>query len=405
MAEFHKNRSARIELNRQGSAMLTKSIEKDAVRASMASLPRPLQPLLTWLTGCPLPGQKPFISMSPRGNLAMTVVLLASYVGGSMWCATRAFVASPPWWSVLGLAAAIMMTVSIIRNIQMNLLHHLAHGSVFAKGPINKVVYDVLAAVTMYTPFQTYRQMHVASHHVKIGTSADVQRRLIEAYDIQKCTTPEAALGRLFWTIVTPKFHFTFLKIKLHTYLKKGSSVYRFTYLLVHVGTLIAAYRVGLIAQVLVCWVLPVTLLGQSVFLFSQWFEHPWGLDRKKGESYTDFNRRFSYARFCGEMAPSGSLKEWLAWTLRMALIHLPVRLLIVPGDIIVHDYHHVHANAANWPNAIHERQTLLGDGRWLHSWGIQNWLLVPLNSYHPEVTECSGARHVIVSPSQPPPC
>ena len=112
--------------------------------------------------------------------------------------------------------------------------------------------------------------------------------------------------------------------------------------------------------------------------------EHPWGLDRAAGADFMDFSREFSYARFCGEAAPAvtDSGLQWARWGLRMLLVHLPVRLLVVPGDIIVHDYHHVFASCRKWPTAIYERQAHVGEGAWQHSWGIANWASVVLLSY-----------------------
>lgn len=60
-----------------------------------------------------------------------------------------------------------------------------------------------------------------------------------------------------------------------------------------------------------------------------------------------------------------------------MLFVHLPVRLLVVPGDIIVHD-HHVFSSCRKSPTAIYERQAHVRGGGWQHSWGIANWASRP---------------------------
>lgn len=364
--------------------MLTASAEHDPVRASMARLPKAAQPLLTWLTGCPLPMQQPLLRLSPLASLAITTGCLLLYVGLSIWICVQ-IVHGGSWLLLAGLALTILMTVSAIRNIHMNGLHHLAHGSVFARtSSWNRHVYDILAGLTLYTPWDAYRKLHVASHHVKLGTQDDMQRRIIESYRLQTSGRPDEMWRRLARLVLSVGFHAKLLNLKVVPYLRRGARLYRITYALLIMGCVVCAIWLGSVWPVLVAYVIPVTLLSQSAFIFSQWLEHPWGRDRPAGADFMDFNREFSYARFCGEAAPAAtdSGLKWARWGLRMLFVHLPVRLLVVPGDIIVHDYHHVFSSSRKWPTAIYERQAHVRQGGWQHSWGIADWASVVLGSY-----------------------
>lgn len=47
-------------------------------------------------------------------------------------------------------------------------------------------------------------------------------------------------------------------------------------------------------------------------------------------------------------------------WGLVHLLVHLPARLLVVQGSLIVHDWHHRAGADRGWPNAIQSREQMI---------------------------------------------
>lgn len=73
---------------------------------------------------------------------------------------------------------------------------------------------------------------------------------------------------------------------------------------------------------------------------------------------------RKSHGRFCGETPPfNQSSLAWLRWWMRMLGYHLPVRILILPGEMPEHDWHYRHPHDPDWANGIYARQRDLEAG------------------------------------------
>jgi hypothetical protein len=92
-----------------------------------------------------------------------------------------------------------------------------------------------------------------------------------------------------------------------------------------------------------------------------------------------------SWGRFCGRSVPARRGDNavvyglhWMLWVLEHALYHLPVRLVVLPGDLPQHDFHHRNPGTMRWPNATYAREDDVneGDPRWppyLEFWGLHN--------------------------------
>ncbi|WP_143325645.1 hypothetical protein [Caballeronia sordidicola] len=132
--------------------------------------------------------------------------------------------------------------------------------------------------------------------------------------------------------------------------------------------------------------VLPLTGLYQICSLLHLITEHAWVL-REEGESVRASHVKNSHARFCGRATPSNRLRgthlavAWTVWALEHVVIHLPTRMLMVQGSLVVHDWHHRAGADRGWPNAIQKReadlQRELASGLCTHHdlWGISNVL------------------------------
>lgn len=71
-----------------------------------------------------------------------------------------------------------------------------------------------------------------------------------------------------------------------------------------------------------------------------------------------------SRGRFCGRATPEREPSAlagvyylaWIAWGLEHLCYHLPVRLLILPGDLPQNDFHHRNPATPEWTNAAYAR-------------------------------------------------
>ncbi len=77
---------------------------------------------------------------------------------------------------------------------------------------------------------------------------------------------------------------------------------------------------------------------------------------------------RLTRGRFIGDSLPSRELcfclwlYAWIIWCVRLLLIHLSIRLCVLPGDLCQHDWHHRNVRG-DWSNACYERRRDLAAG------------------------------------------
>lgn len=358
--------------------MSTREILKDsaAIRATYERLP--FQGFWTWLTGKEIPG-RPARAVSPLectiwsiaqflGGIALSVVLLACHAG----------------W--LGLVVSITLTVAGARYMVATVIHHGVHNAVFRSEAANRALCEILSTMTIVQPYDSYKRFHVIEHHGRDFSTIDDQD-LAAIYKLG--LTPGVPVSRmkwiLFWQCINPSFHLRYFVGRLRSNLI-GAPLYRLILTLVWIALLaVLASAVGgwifLIAVVI-----PLTIVYQVCSLLHLVTEHAWVL-RTGSERVRESHIRNSHARLCGRVLPAKNLSgrqwifEWTSWWIEHAVVHLPVRLLIVQGSLIVHDWHHRCGADREWPNAIQKReiaaQKELEDDlcTYIDVWGIHHCL------------------------------
>lgn len=144
------------------------------------------------------------------------------------------------------------------------------------------------------------------------------------------------------------------------------------------------AYVVGLWAFIIAIAIpipIPLTVIYQICSLLHLVTEHARVL-RTSSAKVRDSHINNSHSRFCGRALPSSNLSgiawgaSWMTWWAEHLFVHLPTRLLIVQGSLIVHDWHHRFGTNRNGPNAIQKREEDLqkefarGVYTYNHMWG-----------------------------------
>lgn len=170
-------------------------------------------------------------------------------------------------------------------------------------------------------------------------------------------------------TLLSPQFHWFFLKARLKANLI-DAPLYRQLMSIVFILAVVTAVTVTQSwTTFIVAWLFPLTFLYHISALCQICSEHLWGAEGNIESK--------SHGRFCGETPPfGGNFPNWLGWTLKMLLYHLPVRVGVLSDpEICPHDHHHHYPkDDKNWANAVYNRQEQVDAGaNYREFWGIHN--------------------------------
>lgn len=170
--------------------------------------------------------------------------------------------------------------------------------------------------------------------------------------------------------LVSPKFHWFFLKTRLKANLI-DAPFYRRLMSIVFILAVVATVTVtNSWVTFLVAWVFPLTFLYHISALCHLTSEHLWG-------NTTAAIENKSHSRFCGEAFPRDhSLNERLGWFLRMAFYHLPVRLgVFAEPENTLHNIHHNEPRIdRDWANLTYSAQKQVDEGtEYREYWGLHN--------------------------------
>jgi hypothetical protein len=286
--------------------------------------------------------------------------------------------------SAIWLVATTISTVSGSRYIVATIIHHGVHNAVFKTESLNRILCEILSTVTAAQPFDSYRRFHVYEHHGRdFSTMGDQDLAAIYTLGLRPGISVTHMKVILAWHCVNPVFHARYLFGRVKSNLV-SVPLYRLTMTIAWFALLaLSAFELGWVTFV-ISIALPLTVFYQICSLLHLVTEHAWVL-RTEGGSVRASHINNSHARFCGRATPSTSLHgirlaaAWTIWVAEHLLVHLPVRMLIVQGSLIVHDWHHRAGADRGWPNAIQKREADLqrelatGSCSYHDLWGIQN--------------------------------
>lgn len=335
----------------------------------------PFQGFWTWLTGKEIAGRQ-----QGRVLTAVECTVLSTFVYlGSMVFTVWMVVADTP---VVLIVASMLATVSAARYIVATVIHHGVHGAIFESERNNQLLCEILSTITMVQPYDSYRKFHVAEHHGRhFSTTDDQDLAAIYTLGLKPGVRVERMAKILLWQCVNPCFHLSYLWGRLRCNLHQVP-VYRMLIAIAWLALLgwviskvgIMAFAVGVI--------LPNVMLYQICSLLHLVTEHAWLL-RNEHEKVRDSHINNSHARFCGRALPDTGLsgvawvRAWVGWWLEHIGVHLPTRLLIVQGSLIVHDWHHRAGTNRHWTRAIQmreadvQREAAAGKCTYTDYWGI----------------------------------
>lgn len=341
----------------------------------------PFQGVWTWLTGKEIAGRK---TLWRSSSTEMICWALGWVFGGLVMMMLSLPGLSNNYWSLLSYIVGVVFCASGARYAVATIIHHGVHGHLYKSQRLNKAVCEVLSTLFIVQPYTSYRQFHVYEHHgKKFSTVDDKDLAAIYKLGFVPGKSKSILYLNLFAKLYSPVFHLSFLYGRIKSNLM-GVPLYRFAMSALWIGFLAGmAWRYGAGVFFLLV-IVPLVLVYQAASLLHLLTEHVWLL-RKEGETVRDSHIKNCHGRFCGAPCPSSftiaKTPQWLAWTVAHLFYHLPVRMLVVQGSLVCHDWHHRHGSVRQWFDyaALREAsaQKLFREGKYdyVDIWGLHNCL------------------------------
>lgn len=366
------------------------------VRETMSKLPKPIQWFLTWLTGKPLEGQSPLIR---RTNLShFFTAYLWLFAGITL--ATYAYMNAQYWLVPCGW----LLTVSGARKIIPTINHYCVHGDLLPPwlrdrfNWLHPYIADFNSSVLFLQDFKAYKEEHLSHHKISVVASIiDPDMAFMWQLGFKPGMSKQELWKVLINNIVNPvsKLHRLFFATRIKTTFRR-STWFRCMVQLITVSLLVLFALITSPLTVIASVIIPMSFFYHAASLLQFASEHLWmkdakddGLLTKKGsqKSLIARSKMLTNARFCGEPLmindqDSGITKfrKWSLWLARMTFIHLPTRLFVLSGDLVVHDWHHRCGFGADWANAFYARAAMCEklkdtDHPLTEVWGLKNAL------------------------------
>lgn len=356
---------------------LMSAADAAAVRDSWRRLPGFLQLLLTLLSGKPYTGQR-YFRLTPTMHVAGAACsllggLAVSWVGWQLG----------GWWLTL-LVAGWAMVLHGMRNLRMMMYHQAAHRNMWISRRPDRVLGRIIAGMLIVQDFDRYAEEHVVDHHAvhHMSVRDPTVQALLIGLGMRTDMTRDQMWRRLYGRILSPWFHARFLWGRIRSYTHPAPPRVLVMTGAVYTVAVVGATLTGQLPFLLVAWFVPVTLLFQISNVLRLCVKHtfpPSGLVDRRNRGYF---AGLTNAIFIGEAAPEGArgwrgAPAWTRWTIRMLLVHVPVRYLVLTGDTVVHDYHHRFPMSREWASYIFAREENLRAGHpgwpeYRQVWGLR---------------------------------
>jgi len=284
-------------------------------------------------------------------------------------------------WSAFLLPLGWIFTIGGSRHLQVSITHFAIHNQFFADKRRNRLLAQTISTVLLITDYDTYYRDHVNNHHPNrtFARRGDPDLEFLIALGFLPGMSRDELWRHLWRTVVSPRFHYLFLRGRLHSNFVGASRPRRYA--------AIAFWSIVSIALAThPAWILPFTILyvvpltiGYHVSSLLQFAsEHLWLLPCRGDEGAREHAKALTRGRFCGDALPQAGLRglarlrAWTIWWVRLFTVHAVVRIAVLPGDLTHHDLHHLRPHDFDWPNADAVRLEMLANGVVLNeTWGL----------------------------------
>jgi fatty acid desaturase len=330
-------------------------------RAEMAArLPALAQPLLSWLTARPAPGEATVVR-SPLQFVHQACLLVAVGIAVGVLSALL-----PTVEAGLLLFLSLTLTTSGLGLFQVVVFHHCAHGTVFRTRERNELVGRLVSALLLFKHFEHYRKEHMHHHSArKLLTEEDEYADFVLGMCRLEPALPKRELWRrvLVNVVFSPRFHIYFFWRRIRAATRSHDRVHNAVAVAALVVPILAAIATGTIVAYLLVWILPLSLLLQWATIGRILCEHRFPEPALIAARDKEFVCRATAGVFPGADLPWDSawspagFAAWAGWWLNMLTVQLLVRVIVLVGDAPCHDFHHRRPSTKLWTDYIHARQ------------------------------------------------
>ncbi|MCH2247992.1 MAG: fatty acid desaturase [Crocosphaera sp.] len=351
-----------------------------------------IQEFLTYLTGCPYSEQQPLLYLKPVDYIVG--YSLAFVTGISI---TIVAMSQTLWYPLILLGW--LLTTGGTSGMQLGLIHNAAHLKVLRSKKADTWLARILGVIILMPDADTYTKGHRKHHNRKTHqTSEDNTIKTLFGELGFKPGMPVNFYWRKLIKLVNPLFigkyilTVRFNKCFLNTTsLTSKLFAWAVWTVVVTVITLTHSWMAFAIA-----YGVPVLIFYTVIHFVRLTVEHkalPVEMMKLRDKRYEAL---CTDAVFVGELPPSSNLSgfdkifAWSGWWFRLFFWHGIIRWLIVPADIVVHDYHTRMAGSPReyWEMAIWERQKQQENGcpgwptLYTSQWGFINAMNTVFNSF-----------------------
>lgn len=316
----------------------------------------PVQAWLTNLTGVPYTGQKPLLKVVPIYYLFVGLILA---VGGGI--ASISIISYNPLLCPL-LPLTELLTLGGAWQLSTVVNHYAGgHSKVVNNQKVDRILAQLLSIFCLTTPTEIFSEYHSLGHHdfKKLSTLEDPDMLTMVKWKFLPGMPKEYYWSLLRQLIISPKWHLSVLQGRLRSNIldnevsilrRLGAILFCFTLL---VSVTVTDSWLGFI----IGWLLPLTVGFQIAFLLELVTKHLWGLAQKPDMPEKLYYESKSFGRYLGKQPPFGeNFTSWLVWVLGM-IGDCILRIVVIPADLVVHDYHHARPMSSKWAMAIWQRQ------------------------------------------------
>lgn len=344
-------------------------------RETMRSLPRVLQPFLTWVTGVPLSGAAPRVRWRPG---------LAAAAGVAQTAAGIAVGALGLWAGGVVMPLLVILSWPVIaggmRRLDVVVVHQTLHNMFAPSISGNRVMCEIITTLQWRPPYDGNRKEHLL-HHAYPCSMRDGDTEYLMSTGARPGMTRQEFRRYLVKAVFSPRHHWSFFRSRVKANFFSRMPTYRRVMALVYLAATVAFLTLsGLWLAWLLLWFVPVTFFFQNQTFLYTLSEHRWWLF-ENAERLTKAQRdQLTFGRFCGGPMPAravtgGGARHALAvtaWWARMVLVYAPYRMCILVGDTVQHDLHHIRPQC-DWANSSWERNEELAGARadrYFEVWG-----------------------------------
>ena len=362
-------------------------------RVAMAErLPRIVQPLLTWITAKPAPGE----AAAPKSPLAYVGEAFGLVIGGVIASGAAMLVlegrmpGSSPGAAIWMLAAMLLVaglleTTSGLGLFQVVVFHHCAHGTVFKTRERNRLVGRAVSALLLFKHYELYQREHMIHHNAnKLFTDDDEFTDFVVGIcDLAPSSSRETLWRKLLILLVSPVFHARFLIKRVRGGLFSFDRVHNWAGRGFWGALLVAALLTHTLSVLLVAWVIPVTVLLQVATVFRILCEHrfpPIEVIEGRGKRLVCEATAGVFPGVCPPAIRASTWRgrlAWAGWWADMLTVQLFVRVFVLVGDAPCHDFHHRRPANKRWTDYTHARQDDVEAGcpgypvNYVDTWGL----------------------------------